>query len=121
MNGGTIMHARILLLGGLLMFVLPATSSAQQSLIADGARVYGQNCTRCHNVRPPAERSDGEWKLIVMHMRARANLTRTQADAVAAYLTELNVILAPPAMEPQAATPTGSGGSTGSTGGPPPG
>lgn len=58
--------------------------------IADGARVWAKHCTRCHNARSPMERNDREWATIVAHMRARANLTRTEARQVKVYLQMIN-------------------------------
>lgn len=66
-------------------------------LIAAGAQVYGNNCARCHNARAAAEKTDLEWDLVVAHMRARANLTGSQARAVQAFLAMVN-------------TPSGGGG-----------
>lgn len=56
----------------------------------DGAKVFAWNCGSCHSERYPPERTDGEWEMIVMHMRVRANLTAEQAEAVLAYLQENN-------------------------------
>ena len=58
--------------------------------IAEGERMWANNCTRCHNARSPMERNDREWATIVAHMRARANLTRTEARQVAVYLQTMN-------------------------------
>lgn len=66
-------------------------SPVEPSLIARGAQLYSYNCGRCHNMRPSSERSDGEWTVIVSHMRARGNLTRTEAEALAAFLQATNV------------------------------
>lgn len=79
-------------------------AQANPALIGEGALTWGNNCGRCHHVRPTAERSDAEWVTIVMHMRARANLTRHQGDAVLAYLQATN--MAEPSAGGGAATPT---------------
>lgn len=74
---------------------------------AQGAQVWASNCTRCHNARPSAERTDVEWMVIVNHMRARANLTKSQARMVTAFLQATNL---PPRIEaapgPAATVPT---------------
>lgn len=81
---------------GLLLFsvlvLLPATASGQQdpTLIGAGAEVYASTCARCHNARSGAEHSDADWVPIVLHMRARANLSKTQAAAVLAFLQATN-------------------------------
>ncbi len=82
--------AKIFLVGMGLMW-LPSGASAQDpATIADGARAWSQNCTRCHNARSPLERSDGDWAIIVGHMRARAGLTKKQAHAITVYLQVIN-------------------------------
>jgi len=75
-----------------VFLAVPGTARAQVNplLIGEGAQVWANNCGRCHNIRPPTERTDAEWVTILMHMRARANLTRHQADAVLAYLQATN-------------------------------
>lgn len=69
--------------------LLPQMGAAQQSA-ADGVRLWSQNCGRCHNFRPAEERSDREWTTIVAHMRARANLTKSAAEAILAFLQSSN-------------------------------
>lgn len=59
-------------------------------LIATGAQVYNANCSRCHNARAPAERTDMQWRIIMQHMRVRANLSRSHTEAVTAYLQTVN-------------------------------
>lgn len=71
----------------------PRTGAAQQApgtAVAEGARVYGATCGRCHNPRSPLERSDREWVVIVNHMRVRGNLTGGQARQVLAFLQATN-------------------------------
>lgn len=69
----------------------PDTTATEASLIAQGAKVYAAQCGRCHNMRSSAERTDAQWEVIVSHMRARANLTRSEAEAVKAFLQATNV------------------------------
>lgn len=72
--------------------LLPATVSAQDPMaIAEGAQVYLNSCSRCHNARASSERTDAEWLAIVLHMRARANFTKSQAGAVLAFLQATNL------------------------------
>lgn len=82
----------LMILATATCIVVPATARAQvnPALIGEGAMFWGNNCGRCHNVRPATERSDAEWAIIVMQMRARANLTGQQAAAVLAYLQATN-------------------------------
>lgn len=68
----------------------PALAEEQQPDIAVGARLWRQNCARCHNMRKPAERSDRQWEIIVGHMRLRGNLTGTDAGAILEFLKASN-------------------------------
>lgn len=75
----------------LAIFGTPEPVQAQQTeSIGDGARLWNMTCTRCHNLRPPEERTDQQWDVIVSHMRTRANLTKSEVRAVAAFLKEVN-------------------------------
>ena len=77
-----------------LLLVSPAAAAAQQantsSLVASGAKVYGQMCGNCHNARSPLERSDRQWVTIANHMRVRANLTGKEVRGVLAFLQATN-------------------------------
>lgn len=73
--------------------LLPALATAQQpdpDAMARGGQLFGETCARCHNPRPSAERSDRAWRTIVMHMRARANLTKADAEAILVFLQATN-------------------------------
>lgn len=75
-----------------LAVAVPVGLNAQDPVaVAEGARVWASNCTRCHNARPSQERTDGQWLTIVLHMRARANLTRADANVVATFLQATNL------------------------------
>lgn len=76
-----------------LMVLLPMAVEAQQdpALVGAGAQVYAANCARCHNARSGTERTDAAWVAIVAHMRARGNLTKSQAEAVLAFLQATNL------------------------------
>ncbi len=66
------------------------TQEAPAALAKGGARMWGDNCMRCHNLRPPREHSDREWALIVHHMRVRANLTAEEHRQILAFLQSAN-------------------------------
>lgn len=73
--------------------LLPALATAQQpdpETMARGAQLYGQTCARCHNPRPATERGDRAWNTIMLHMRARANLTKADAEAILVFLQATN-------------------------------
>lgn len=80
--------ALVALLSGLLV---EQTSAQDSNIVAEGARLWANNCTRCHNARSPLERNDREWLTIMNHMRARANLTKTESAAITAYLQMINL------------------------------
>lgn len=52
----------------------------------DGEQVYSANCTRCHNTPPTL--NERQTRVVVRHMRVRANLLAEQSDAVLQYLSE---------------------------------
>jgi mono/diheme cytochrome c family protein len=64
----------------------PASSGAK----ASGSSLWSQNCARCHNVREPADFSDGEWDLAALHMRVRANLTAEEYTSIRDFLKASN-------------------------------
>ncbi len=53
-----------------------------------GAELYAVHCGRCHPERYPTERTDPQWRTILMHMRVRANLPAAQAKTILKYLQE---------------------------------
>jgi len=52
----------------------------------DGEQTYKTNCTRCHST-PPAL-SARQTRVVVRHMRVRANLPARDAEAVLRYLLQ---------------------------------
>jgi mono/diheme cytochrome c family protein len=63
-----------------------AQHASDTSLIAEGARLYSENCGRCHNARPASDYSKKEWSVVMPHMREKAHMTGTEALAVEAFL-----------------------------------
>lgn len=55
-----------------------------------GALLWEQNCGRCHYYRSPKQRSDGEWAIIVHHMRVRGNLTAVEHRKILLFLQSAN-------------------------------
>ncbi|MCX6928787.1 MAG: cytochrome c [Verrucomicrobia bacterium] len=53
----------------------------------DGAKLWAQNCIRCHNSRSPASYSEAQWQVAMLHMRVRAELTGEQQRAIYEFLT----------------------------------
>jgi mono/diheme cytochrome c family protein len=53
-----------------------------------GAELYAIHCNRCHPERYATERTEAQWKTILLHMRTRANLPAEQAREIEKYLQE---------------------------------
>lgn len=53
-----------------------------------GAELYAMHCNRCHPERYATERTAGQWKTLLLHMRIRANLPSGQAKAILKFLQE---------------------------------
>jgi len=56
----------------------------------DGAQLYATHCNRCHAERYATERTDAQWKTLMMHMQTRAQLPGQDAKAILKYLQENN-------------------------------
>ncbi|UUO24376.1 c-type cytochrome [Colwellia sp. M166] len=67
-------------------YTVQAQHVSDPSLIATGAKVYSENCARCHNARPAEEYSKQEWSVVMPHMRAKAHMTGKETLAVEAFL-----------------------------------
>jgi len=74
----------------------PPSTQPQMAMIVDsasqksGSQLWGENCGRCHNFRPPQYYSDAQWDLIVHHMRLRAHLTGDEAREITKFLQSSN-------------------------------
>ena len=55
-----------------------------------GAKLWAQNCSRCHNSRSPSDYSDEKWEVAMLHMRVRANLTAEEHRKILAFLQSGN-------------------------------
>ena len=55
-----------------------------------GEQLFAMNCARCHTERYPTERTDAQWKTIMLHMRTRAQIPAADAKAILKYLHENN-------------------------------
>lgn len=68
--------------------VTPSTSPS--AVASSGAKLWADNCSRCHYVRPPGSYSDSQWETVVHHMRLRAHLTGPEQRAITAFLKASN-------------------------------
>jgi cytochrome c5 len=64
----------------------PATEPSAAVPAKAGAQLWAENCTRCHNSRPPDSYSQAQWQTVVHHMRLRANLTGEEARKITEFL-----------------------------------
>ncbi len=72
--------------GVLLLHGAPALAQD----VAAGAAIYGRQCGRCHAPRAPDEYSDGNWKVIMQHMRVVAVMPARDTRDVLAFLQANN-------------------------------
>ncbi len=88
MRASTLSAAAILI----AMWLISSPAGAADGLpdISRGARLYSENCGRCHNPRGPGEFSDAHWPLIITHMRVIAGLPGDQARAIEQFLVATN-------------------------------
>lgn len=80
------------LIGVAFFIVVTIAGCASTSNISDrsGAQLWGENCVRCHNIRPPQSLTDAQWEIAGMHMRTRANLTATETSKIVEFLKSAN-------------------------------
>ena len=69
-----------------VLWVANLAAKPQPQTEPDGEAVYKTNCTRCHNT--PPSMNERQTRVVVSHMRVRANLTEVDAKAVLQYLAE---------------------------------
>ena len=86
---------KVILLGiflacGFSKVVLADIPSKKPVKVLDGEKLYAINCSRCHTERYPTERTDAQWKTLLMHMQVRANLPPEQARKILKYMKENN-------------------------------
>jgi nitrate/TMAO reductase-like tetraheme cytochrome c subunit len=66
------------------------TSEPAQKQTKGGSQLWSENCARCHNMRSPSSYSDGEWEVVMHHMRVRARLTPEEHKAITEFLKSGN-------------------------------
>lgn len=80
---------QLFLLSGILLGLnlsVKAEHVSDPTLVAKGAKLYSDNCGRCHNPRPASEYSKKEWSVVMPHMREKAHMTGKESLAVEAFL-----------------------------------
>lgn len=76
----------VLFVFSLTSLIVNAEHVSDPSLVAKGAKLYSENCGRCHNPRPASDYSKKEWSVVMPHMREKAHMTGKEALAVEAFL-----------------------------------
>jgi len=56
----------------------------------NGAKVWADNCGRCHNIRGPKELRDDQWITTMFHMRMRGGLTGQDTRDVLSFMLASN-------------------------------
>lgn len=84
MTPSTILPAATVLLATLAAAPLGAVEAGQES--ARGAKVYAENCGRCHQIPDPASRDAKAWRPIALHMRMLADLSAEEQHVVLVFL-----------------------------------
>lgn len=79
----------------LLMLLSPTVLQARDYLepggdSQQGAQIWADNCSRCHNMRDPQDLRDDQWITTAFHMRIRAGLTGQQTRDIMEFLQTAN-------------------------------
>ncbi len=65
-------------------------AESKQGDFVRGAKLWANNCVRCHNMRDPKDLNDREWKVATSHMRVRAGLTGQDSRDILEFLQRSN-------------------------------
>ena len=77
-------------LAGVSHAELSASAQGDPGRFARGAKAWANNCASCHNLRPASDLRDDQWRVVVAHMRVRADLTGQEARDILRFLQESN-------------------------------
>lgn len=80
----------ILGLGFFAVLTIVGCASTTDIVDRSGAQLWGENCARCHNIRPPQSLTDAQWEIAGMHMRTRANLSGIVTRKIIEFLKTAN-------------------------------
>lgn len=80
------MNTRHIVWIAIVFMSVGSTSTASQPAAIDGARVYANNCNRCHEYRSPTEFNGPQWSIITTHMRVIGGIPADEARAVFKFL-----------------------------------
>ena len=76
----------ILLLTVALRAMAAESESTDTQLFLKGAKLWGAECGLCHHARPGSEFNRLDWDTLLLHMRVRANLPASDAEAIRVFL-----------------------------------
>jgi len=79
-----------------------AAADDQPMDIAQGAKVFAEECWRCHETPDPATRDARAWRSISLHMRVFGGLSREEQQQLLAFLRSQNTAKRPDADAPAA-------------------
>lgn len=91
-----ITHFKFIVLPILSLCLFVSTSLAAHAQEANevsfvrGAKVWADNCMRCHSARDPQDFSVDQWKVIMSHMRIQAGLSGSEARDTLKFLIGSN-------------------------------
>ena len=83
----TILVATAILLAS-LDFRAIAEETMQEAAL--GAKVFAENCSRCHEAPDPAARAGRDWRAISLHMRVISDISREDQQHVLIFLRTFN-------------------------------
>lgn len=55
-----------------------------------GAKVFAENCSRCHEAPDPAARAGRDWRAVSLHMRVISDISRVDQQHVLIFLRTFN-------------------------------
>lgn len=65
-------------------------ASNDPARFARGAKAWVNNCGNCHNLRSAKDLRDDQWRVVMSHMRVRADLTGQEARDILVFLQGSN-------------------------------
>jgi hypothetical protein len=93
----TLLPIRLLLLCAVLCCAGSRLAAAEDSPldIAMGAKVFAEQCWRCHEPPDPASRDGRAWRTVSLHMRIYACIDRQEQQQLLAFLRYQCTVRAP--------------------------
>lgn len=74
----------------LLPSIVLATQFPEAGDFQRGAKIWAENCGRCHNIRGPQDMRNDQWITSMFHMRVRAGLTGQETRDTLTFLQTSN-------------------------------